>query len=143
MVVLSPHGVSGTYGQLYMAHEPTLYALHITVLQRLTFYRDTKLWVHDHISTPTVVIKMERLNVIKIASIPLCHTTYQYHSILIKINIKYRYDTGKYSSLAHAHAKTDSNSPRAGGRAQRTNTAGCHHATSRRSPLQSGEARGG
>ena len=99
MVVLAPHGVSGTYGQLYMAHEPTLYALHITVLQRLTFYRDTKLWVHDHISTPTVVIKMERLNVIKIASIPLSHTTYQYHSILIKINIKYRYDTGKYSSL--------------------------------------------
>ena len=99
MVVLAPHGVSGTYGQLYMAHEPTLYALHITVLQRLTFYRDTKLWVHDHISTPTVVIKTVRLNVIKIASIPLSHTTYQYHSILIKINIKYRYDTGKYSSL--------------------------------------------
>ena len=104
MVVLAPHGVSGTYGQLYMAHEPTLYALHITVLQRLTFYRDTKLCVHDHISTPTVVIKMERLNVIKIASIPLSHTTYQYHSILIKINIKYRYDTGKYSSLAASGA---------------------------------------
>jgi hypothetical protein len=43
MVVLAPHGASGTYGQLSGIEADTLYAHHVTVLHdRLPFHRETE-----------------------------------------------------------------------------------------------------
>ena len=60
---------------------------------------DSRCEIRIVISVCMIVIKpMVHLILIKLAQYHF-NTTYQYHSILIKVLGQYQYDTGKYSTL--------------------------------------------